>query len=471
MRPLTPLDNGFLSIETRRTPMHVGSLLLFSPTRELGDRQVEQLFARVARPTEFRSPFNQKLAHPLGRAGMPHWVEDKYFDIEYHVRHSALPKPGRFRELFALVSRLHGTLLDRTRPLWEWYLIEGLESGQFALYAKLHHALIDGMAGMRLLNASLSEDPSELEIPFMWEKAADERRKKQKLERKSQQELVEAPARPIATAADLIRAQLGVVPGLGRALQRTATTLLRPADERMAIPFQAPRCSLNARIGGARRFVAQSYEIERIDRVRAVYGATVNDIILAMSASALRRYMIEYGGGLPSRPLTAMTPVSVRPRDADDWGNAVSAAFVNLGTHIEDPEQRLQVILASASSAKAMIRDLSFTEVMLYTLLLTSPFVIPAIIGMGAYMPPMSVIISNVPGPKNTLYWNGAKMDGMYPVSIPYHGLALNITVTSYAGSLDFGIVACRQTLPRVQRLIDFIEDGLVELERIAGVA
>src|ERR1051325_7504942 len=169
MRPLGPLDAGFLTIEARETPMHVGSLLLFRPPPGAPPTYLQELYQECLAVKEFRAPFDEHLVYPPARLGLPHWEEDPGFDLEYHLRHSALPSPGRYRELFVLVSRLHGTLLDRSRPLWEFHLIEGLHSGQFALYAKMHHAQIDGIAAMRLLRESFSENPDE-RVPIMWAK-------------------------------------------------------------------------------------------------------------------------------------------------------------------------------------------------------------------------------------------------------------------------------------------------------------
>jgi diacylglycerol O-acyltransferase len=440
----------------------VGSLLLFRPPPGADAGYMQELVHACISVKEFRAPFDQHLVYPPSRLGVPHWDTDPDFDIEYHLRHSALPAPGRYRELFVLVSRLHGTLLDRTRPLWEYSLIEGLASGQFALYAKMHHAQVDGTAGMRLLQASLSEDPHERGVPFMW--AKDGRGWKRA-------ESTPAPThRAFKNVLETLGAQLGVLPNVGRALARTITSYQRPAEERMAYPFEGPRSALNTKVTGARRFVAQSYSMERINRVRQAFGATVNDIVMAMSSSALRRYLAEYAGGVPDRPLTAMTPVAVRPTDADDFGNATSAILVNLATHMDDPVRRLQTIQASIRDGRSLIKELAFNEVILYTALMSTPLMLPSLLGLGSLVTPTNIVISNVPGPKKTLYWNGAQLDGLYPVSLVYHGMAANITVTSYAGSLDFGIVACRKTVPRVQRIIDFLEGGLAELERAASV-
>jgi diacylglycerol O-acyltransferase len=458
MRPLGPLDAGFIAIESRETPMHVGSLLLFRPPPGAPPTYLRELYQDCVGVKEFRAPFNQHLIYPASRLGLPHWEDDDGFDIDYHLRHSALPSPGRYRELFVLVSHLHGTLLDRSRPLWEFHIIEGLDSGQFAIYAKIHHAQIDGMAAMRLLRATFSEDPDERGVPSMW--AKDGRGWKQ--------------SRPSAASgsgafAEALESRLAMVPNVARAIRRTLTSFKRPADERMAYPFEGPRSPLNTKVTGARRFVAQSYSLDRIRRVRGAFGATVNDIVLAMSASALRRYLADFAGGVPERPLTAMTPVSVRPADADDLGNALSAVLVNLATHLDDPVRRLQIIQTSIRDGRSLIQELTFNEVVLYTALMSTPLMLPSLLGLGSLVTPTNIVISNVPGPEKPLYLNGARMDGMYPVSIVYHGMAVNITVSSYAGSLDFGIVACRKTVPSVQRIIDYLEDGLRELEDAAG--
>jgi diacylglycerol O-acyltransferase len=315
---------------------------------------------------------------------------------------------------------------------------------------------------MRLLQSSLSKDPNERDVPYAWVDAPRNRPAKRAKPNP-------ADGSAFSAALEVVEAQLGAIPGAASAVARTLSGFKRAQDARMALPFEAPRSALNTKVTGARRFVAQSYSLERIDAVRKRFDATVNDVVLAMCSAALRRYLIEFVGGVPDKPLTAMAPVSVRPRDGEDYGNAASAVLVNLGTHIDDPVRRLETIRASVQDGKALIKELSFNEVMLYTLLMATPLVAPALMGLGSRLPAANIVISNVPGPKKPLFWNGASLEGMYPVSIVYHGMAVNITVTSYAGSLDFGIVACRRSVPRVQRIIDFLEEGLVDLESAAG--
>jgi len=463
MAALNAIDLGFLSVERREMPMHVGALLLFSLPDGAPPDYLRGLY-ELALQDRFRFPLDQRLHHPASRLGLPQWARDEDFDAGYHLRHSALPFPGRYRELFVLVSRLHGSLLDRNRPLWEVHLIEGLQdNNQFAMYVKVHHALIDGMGAMRMLQDALSEDPSQQSMPFPWSADADRRREK------TPAPSVGESAHAFAGAVDAVSAQLRTFPGVSRALTRALRAKSIPQDARLALPFEAPRSPLNAKITGARRFVAQSYSLDRIHAVSKACGATVNDVVLGMCASALRRYLNDFHGGAPDKPLIGMVPVSVRPSDAEVHGNALTAVLVNLATHVADPAKRFEVIRRSMSDAKSIVRELSFREVMLFTALVASPVMTPALVGLGAKLPSINVVISNLPGPKRPLYWNGSRLDGMYAASILFHGMALNITLVSNKGELDFGITACRRALPRVQRLIDFLELGLEELESIAG--
>lgn len=459
MKRLSAADSIFLYGESRATPMHVGGLHLYRPPPgESPEACARALHAELLATRHFRRPFDQKLAWPRIGLGLPSWAEDPDFDIEYHVRHSALPEPGRYRELFALVSRLHGSLLDRTRPLWETHLIEGLESGQFALYTKIHHAMVDGVAAMRLLQSSLSEDPDDHHHPNLLE-ARPERIRRQ------------PDGLSLHAAAEYLQSSLGMIPGVTRSLSTMARAARAAGDGVMGLPYRAPRAPLNTRITGARRIVAQSYPLERIRTVGENFDATVNDVVLAMCSGALRRYLQE-SGGLPERSLTAMTPVSVRPADADELGNAVSAVICNLGTEIADPAARMRTIRASMAEGKAMLKGMTFHQIMGYTMFVFAPMVAPALFDLKQILrPAFNVVISNVPGPRKTLYWHGAKLEGMYPISIVVHGMAVNITVTSYVDSLDFGITACRRSVPSVQRLIDYLADALEELEEAAGQA
>jgi WS/DGAT/MGAT family acyltransferase len=243
------------------------------------------------------------------------------------------------------------------------------------------------------------------------------------------------------------------------------------SEHGMMAPFQTPLTILNGRVTGSRRFVAQSWSLPRIKKVAKALNATVNDIVLAMSGGALRRYLIDQDA-LPDQPLTAMTPVSFRPADADVEGNSFSVLFATLATELGDPLDRLRAIQKSMGEGKRLFKSMNSADIPIFTSIIALPVVLPHLLGLsGRTRPTFNVTVSNVPGPRERLYWNGAPLEGMYPLSIVTQGQALNITATSVADSLDFGIVACRRSVPSAQRLIDHLEEALVELERCASLA
>ncbi len=457
MKKLPLVDSAWLTLESREAPMHVGCLQLFRPPPDAADDYLQQLFAWLSSVDKPEPPFNQKLAYPLKGLKQPHWTVDEDFDIGYHVRHSALPQPGRIRELFVLVSRLHGSLLDRSRPLWECHLIEGLADGRFALYTKIHHSVVDGVAGMRLMQSSLATDAGDYSRLPPWGQ------KRPKRTRTTAAAAV-GPTSASALAIDKLGSHARNSAGLFRAAAET-WKLVR--DKQGAAPYQAPRSPLNVKISSARRFSAQSYSLTRIRALAKARGATINDIVMAMCAGALRRYLLSMDA-LPEAPLIADVPVSVRPADADDAsGNAISVILTSLATHIEDPVERLEAIRQSMQAGKQRLQRMSGKDITNFTTLIMMPFMIGQLIGTAGKTRPMfNVVISNVPGPREDLYLHGAQLDGMYPVSLLFNGQALNITVTSYRDSLDFGIIACRRALPGVQRLLDYLEDALAELEQ-----
>jgi diacylglycerol O-acyltransferase len=444
--------------------MHVAGLNLFEfPARVQQRRFMSGIDAVYRSPAELRKPYAHRVAHGLlGRLGPLYWEPDPDIDLDYHVRHSALPKPGRYRELFSLVSRLHSTLLERSRPLWEVHLIEGLQNRQFAIYTKLHHALIDGVAGVRLTEASCSTDPQAKTdlMPFSVE--VHERYKER--HRGSRNAEVEPSESDLKILADFLMSQFGMSAHFLGVLRKYAATWLGFGGG-LAVPWRhVPHTMLNTEISASRRFVAQSWSIDRIHAVSEAAGVTLNDIVLAMCSGALRRYL-EDQGELPEHSLRALVPVSVREKDDFDSPLAISYIVANLGTRHEDPADRLTVIVDSTTAGKDMLSGLTSREAGLYATLMQTPLFVASVMGVADWFPPVSMVISNVPGPREQLYCNGAPLIGTYPVSAVFHGIALNITFVSYNGKLDFGIVACRRTVPRVQRLIDYLEESLVELE------
>jgi len=480
MAVIPPQDLLFLLMEAREKPAHVGGLALFEPPPDADEHYLYELYRScVESDAPVRSLFRKRVNRP-GLTGLQ-WVRDDDFDIEYHVRHSALPEPGRIRELLTVVSRLHGSLLDRNRPLWEAHLIEGLRDGRFALYTKIHHALCDGITAMRLLEASMSTDPAERDMPQPWARrpkgsAFDE---PDLDERPAAEVVLPRPAPPeddtwTALFTDGLR-RLGTEVAQGVSGVLTATEgvaqLLASFRTQIADAPQAPRTPLNVPVTGARRFAADSWSIDRLRAAGAPFGATLNDVVLAMSAGALRRYLLDRDA-LPDEPLVAMVPVSLKARGADDSaGNAVGALLCSLGTHLDGAAARMEHIQASMQRNKDRLEGLTPTQIMALSALNLAPAALPMsplgrLPGTADLVrPAFNVVISNVPGPRETLYWNGARLTGNYPLSVLTDGQAVNITTASYAGNLDFGILGCRRAVPSLQRLLGFLEEELAELE------
>jgi diacylglycerol O-acyltransferase len=329
-------------------------------------------------------------------------------------------------------------------------VIEGLADGRVALYVKIHHAMMDGVAAMRLLEDVLSPDPHERKPP-VW---AQERTRRV---RKDSAEPVRGWLERAFAAAEEI------VPGVGSGLRE----LVRAAEEGSveAQPFHAPPTMFNVRISGSRRFAAQSYPLARFKAIGKAAGATVNDVTLAVCAGALRRYLLARDA-LPSQPLIAMVPVSLRG-EGEGGGNQLAILLANLATHLDDPRERLHAIIESTRVAKDRLRQMSKLERVAHAAAMSAPMGASMLTGFAKRRPIYNVVISNVPGPKETLYLDGMRLDETYPVSIPVEYLALNITIAGYAGQLGFGFVACRRSVPQLQRMLDHTGESLDELEAV----
>lgn len=461
--PMSPADSLFLMVETREHPMHVGGLQLFVPPDGADAHDVRQLFQQMISVDDVRPLFRKRARRSITSLGLWGWQRDDDFDIEHHVRHTALPAPGRVLELLALCGQLHGNLLDRHRPLWEATLIEGLADGRFALYLKAHHSLVDGVSALRLLQSGLSEDPDQRDMPPPWAARPDAAAKPPAGEQRFEFDHAVRQALNI----------LGEAAGLPGALARTVNRGLR--EQAAPLSFSAPRSMLNVPITGARRFAAQSWPIERIRRVGKSLGAadaTLNDVVLAMCSGALRSYLLGLDA-LPDSPLIAMVPVSLHVDDSNrEGGNAIGVVMCNLATHLTDPAARLTAISASMNDGKAAMAGMSAVQIMAMSAIGLSPLALAPLLGVQNMLrPPFNLVISNVPGPRSPLYYNGARLDGLYPLSIPLDGQALNITCTSYSDSLAFGLTGDRRSVPHLQRMLGHLDDELHLLERATGVA
>jgi diacylglycerol O-acyltransferase / wax synthase len=450
MKPLSPTDAMFLWLEGRRQPMHVAGLHLYTPPPGADEDFVRRLVESWRDYPSARSPFDERVKFRLGHW---FWEQDTEFELDYHLRHSALPRPGRVRELLSLVSRLHGVLMDRTRPLWEVNLIEGLSDGRVAMYTKVHHAMFDGVAAMRLLSAILAENPND-QRPPLWAQ-----------ERPPRPPRPDEPPQP-GLVERALRAGAEIFPGLSSGFRE----IIRSADHSYADaqPFHAPPTMFNVRISGSRRFAAQSYSLERLKTIGKQTGATVNDVTLAVCSGALRNYLIHHNA-LPDKPLIAMVPVSIRTAD-NEGGNQVSILLANLATHVEDPLDRLRQIIDSTTHAKDKLAKMTRLERLAHAAAMSAPMGASMVTGHARRRPIYNVVISNVPGPRGTLHLNGMRLDEVYPVSIPVEYLALNITITGYRDQLGFGYVACRRSVPALQRMLDYTGDALAELETALAI-
>ncbi len=464
---IDPPSLAFLIAETRNQPMHVGGLQLFEPPEDWPDSPARAMYEQAMAEPEVAPLFRKRPLRSIGTAGQWVWTEDRQFDIEHHVRHNALPEPGRVRELLELVSRLHSTSLARERPLWEAHIIEGLRDGRLAMYTKLHHALVDGVSAMRLMQSMLSTHPEERDMPMPWagRPTARERRA-----------TADAESRLAGVPIEAMRTALGITAdaaGMPAAIVRTLTRGIR--NETGALSLYAPRTMFNVPITASRRFAAQDWPLERIRAIAKASGTTLNDVVLAMCSGAVRTYLLEQDA-LPESTLVSMVPVGLRAKESQlasaEGGNAVGAVMVKLGTDLADPAERLRSIHDSMRIGKQGLASMTPNQILAMSAVGMAPSIITPMLRLhGIVRPPFNLIISNVPGPRKPQYYNGAKLVGTYPASIPIQGMALNITCTSYADMMCFGLTGCRRSVPHLQRLLTHLDTEITALESATGVS
>src|SRR4051794_9354181 len=469
LNPLDPTATAFLIAENRRMPMHLGALQLFTKPEGSGRDFVHDLYAEFRDSGDVAPLFLKHPVRSVRTGGRYVWREDDEFDIDYHVRHSALPQPGRVRELLELCSRLHSTRLAAERPLWEWHLIEGLRDGRVAMYAKLHHALVDGVSAMRLLQSIFTSDPHRTDMPAPWaNKLASATVHEARAPSEQARSLSEVRVQVVRTALG-ISAEAA---GLSGALIKTLRKSIR--NETSTLAFYAPRTILNQPITAARRFAAQDWPVERLRNIAKATSTTLNDVVLAMCSGAMRGYLLELDA-LPDTTLISMVPVGLKAKESHlpstHGGNALGSVMVKLGTDLPDPAGRLAAIHASMIDGKRALAEMTPVQVLAMSALGQAPAILGPMLRMGGLVkPPYNLVISNVPGPRTTQYFNGMRLLGTYPLSIPIDGMGLNITCNSYAGDMAFGLTGCRRTVPHLQRLLTHLDTELTALERAAGV-
>ena len=458
MNHLSGMDASFLHLESPEMPMHVGSLQILDLPEGYDGDYYEDVKSYMASRIHLASVFQRKLALMPFDLANPVWVDDEDVDLDYHVRHVILPRPGTIEQLEKYVARLHSSLLDRSRPLWETYVIEGLNNGQVAVYNKAHHAGIDGQAGVAIAKALLSDsaNPPPVKPP------------RPRL-RTNQYQLGVAELAAAALSNSLVQA-VKLVRSLPEVVETLASVLYPKSESdgkrRLTLPtFQfGPRTQLNVAITNQRSYAARSLSLAEVKSMAKRSGTSLNDVVLAICAGALRRYLNDYDVR-PDKPLIAGVPVSLREAGNTDANNQVSMMLVSLATDIKDPLERLQAINASANVGKKFqgsVKGVIPTDFpsLGVPLLMSGLASLYGRSRLANRMPPLAnVAISNVPGPQFPLYFAGAKLAHFFPVSIPGHGIALNITVQSYNGLLEVGLTACRRALPDVADLGNYIVD------------
>jgi WS/DGAT/MGAT family acyltransferase len=456
MNHLSGIDAAFLHLESPEMPMHVGSLnVLELPPGYTGDFY-EDVKACLAARLHLADVFTRKLALMPFDLSNPVWVEDEDIDLDHHVRHITLPRPGSNSQLQQYVARLHSTLLDRSRPLWEFFVIDGLRSGEVALYIKVHHARLDGQAGIALGRAIFDVEPSGRRI----------KPPRAKLRRNQYQlGVAELLGAAISNTVQQYVKLIKSVPAIARA----AKSLLLPEKDESGrrqwslpktLDLFAPRTTLNVAITNQRRFAARTVPLAEVKEIAKRAGVSLNDVVLATVAGALRDYFIGHHE-LPAKSLSAAVPVSLRSAGDESANNQVSMVVMTLATDIADPIARLKKIAEASSNTKAMVGRVKAAIPTDFPML-AAPWLMSGLASLygrsrlANVLPPVAnLVISNVPGVQTQLYFAGAKIISYYPVSIPAHGLALNITVESYNGRLDYGLIACRRALPDIADLAD----------------
>jgi diacylglycerol O-acyltransferase / wax synthase len=462
MRRLTGLDASFLYLETPNNHMHVAGTFVFDPADVPGGYSFDRVKELIRNRLHKLPPFRWRLVEVPFGLHHPIWVEDPDFDLDYHVRRSAIVAPGGDRELADFAADVMGRQLDRRRPLWEIHIVEGLANGHVAMISKTHHAAIDGASGAELSANLLDPTPDAILYD----------------EPEWKSERIPTDAEMLTYAINSLARQ--PVKFLQALKQTTEMALqfrsrVRPEGiEPPPVPFSAPRTSLNVPITPHRSFGFTEVTLDEIKTIRAALGGTVNDVVLAICAGALRAYLID-GSELPMDPLVAMVPISVRSTDQKgDMGNRVSNMFVELATHVADPAERLKLIQESTKRSKEIA-----TAIGADTLSNWAEFAAPALAARAArlyssmkladrHKPLFNVTISNVPGPSFPLYSAGARMTRWYPMGPIFDGGGLNMTVMSYMGVVHFGLVACKETVTDVWRLAEHVNTAAAELLEIA---
>jgi WS/DGAT/MGAT family acyltransferase len=483
MRQLTSLDAQFLALETPRQTGHVAGVAILDPsTAPGGTLGCDAIKDLLAERLPLLPPMRMRLVEVPFGLDYPYWIEDQDFDLDFHVRELALPLPGDDKQLAEQVARIASRPLDRSRPLWELYLIHGLTNGNVAMMTKIHHAVIDGMSGAEIMGLLLDLSPEGRELPDPPPPADDREPGEMEMLGRG---LLGVPRYPLrllrslpAAIPNLDETPFGVLPGagtVGRIASRLTGVVSGDGPGPSRPNLVAPKTSFSGRISPHRRFSFGKLSLDEVKAVKNHYGCTVNDVVVSICAAAVRRWLVEHDE-LPEDPLVAQVPVSVRTsEEAGTYGNRIMLMRAPLYTDEPDPVKRLEITHEALREMKERHRALPAE-----LLQDANHFIPPAVFARaarltfrlstsGAGRPTWNLVISNVPGPQFPLYCAGARLEANYPFSVITDGMGLNITVMSYRGHLDFGIVGDRDQIPDLWCMMDWLRDALDELRPPGG--
>lgn len=460
-KQLSGMDASFLYMETPETPMHVAGLTLYELPEGFKGSFHKHFKDFFAGRVHLIPIFNKKLAKTVFQMDHPGWV-DADVDLDYHIQSATVPAPGTFKQLEELIGDLHSTTLDRSKPLWQFHVIEGIEDGRVALYSKVHHAAVDGGAGMVITQALYDLTPEPRKV-----KPAEPRVESRK---------PSVPERAVLglhdMATNMVRQQLKFMEALPKAASQVADLVAPAIKGGLSLPqMLAPKTSFNGTIGGERSYSARSVSLPTAKAICKATGVKINDVVMATCSGALRAYL-DGRHELPDSALIAFVPISMREAGNTDLNNQVFGMNTPLATNYGDPVKRLTKIHAESRSTKTMagsVKDLSPGD---FTVL-GAPMLLPGLMQLLGQTKladiapnPVNVVISNNAGPPVPLYCAGAKVSALYPVSIPVHGVGVNFTVQSYMEHLDFGVTADRASLPNADIMGDLLVEAFDELAK-----
>lgn len=459
MARLSSIDGGFLLTESQHSPKHVAGLMVFELPKGQGSAWLRTLLDQMRRvPPGF--PFDHRLKSP--NALQFELVPDERFEIDYHVRHTVLPRPGSDAQLLEVLGRIHANLLDRDRPLWEFHLVEGIAGRRFAFYVKIHHSICDGITFGRWVDDASTTRPEPRRVRPIWER--DEEPPEDARDDVDYLQM-------LRDGVDALGGGLRTALGMSRITARMIQRRFFDRDGRIALPLSAPRTSLNVPTGAARCIAFTSYPLDDLRAVGHARGGTINDVVMTMCDMALNRYFEDHGER-PAGPLVAYMPVNIRAEAGDEDGNLITLLQVKLASRHDDALESFDEVRESIRCAREVFSGAGRNAVQYYSLVVALMSLFEETLKLDRVLPPVNnLVISNVPGSPVKRYFKGAEAVAIYPISTLPPMTALNVTACSYAGTLYFGLVSARSIVPDLPRLAACLDDAFATLAAATGVA